>query len=357
MAWRGEPGGDNFFSFLKGRLDTQGEPCYCDGDWANVLGAIDFLRSYEGDRPLCLYLPLLYPHPPYCVEEPWYSLIDRSALPARIPAPKDWTGKPGILEQICVHQGLQGWTEDRWDVLRAVYYGMCARVDQQFHLLTEALRETNRYDDSAVFFFSDHGDFTGDYGLVEKTQNTMEDCLTRVPFLVKPPKDVPVSPGVRSDLVELIDFPATVYELAGVDPGYDHFGKSLLPLIAGASVPHRDAVFCEGGRRRGETQAMEGKSVRGSHDLYTPRVLVQRMEEPMYHTKAAMCRTQRHKFVKRLYEQDELYDLAEDPGELVNLIDEPAYQEVLAELKERMVTWYMETCDIVPHEPDERNFT
>jgi len=34
---------------------------------------------------------------------------------------------------------------------------------------------------------SDHGDFTGDYRLVEKTQNIFEDCLTRVPLIIKLP--------------------------------------------------------------------------------------------------------------------------------------------------------------------------
>ena len=56
----------------------------------------------------------------------------------------------------------------------------------------------------AIFLFSDHGDFTGDYGLVEKTQNTLEDCLCRVPLIVKPPASVPVQPCVNDALVELV---------------------------------------------------------------------------------------------------------------------------------------------------------
>ena len=76
---------------------------------------------------------------------------------------------------------MQGWSEERFTELRATYYGMCARVDAQFGKVVDALKDSGIYDDSAIFFFSDHGDFTGDYGLVEKTQNTFEDCLTRVP--------------------------------------------------------------------------------------------------------------------------------------------------------------------------------
>ncbi len=355
LAWRGKPDSDNYYSFFKGRLDKGKDPFFGDGDWAAVMGAIDFIRDYRGEQPLCIYLPLGYPHPPYCVEEPWYSAIGRDRLPPRIPAPENWQDKPAILEGIWKNQGLSGWSEERWDELRAVYCGMCARLDHQFGLLMQALQEAGMYDDSAVFLFSDHGDYTGDYGLVEKTQNTMEDCLTRVPLVVKPPKQCGVRPRICEALVELVDFAATVYELTGIEPGYDHFGKSLLPLLAGGRENHRDAVFCEGGRRYGEVQAMEWQSASaGSEGMYAPRISLQTTDDGPYHSKAAMCRTRELKYVRRLYETDELYDLQRDPGEQCNLIDHPDYAERLCLLRNRMLHWYMETCDVVPHLIDRR---
>ena len=39
------------------------------------------------DQPLCIYLPLGYPHPPYGVEDPWFSQIDRDLIPPRYPDP------------------------------------------------------------------------------------------------------------------------------------------------------------------------------------------------------------------------------------------------------------------------------
>lgn len=72
------------------------------------------------------------------------------------------------------------------------------------------------YDDAAAFFFPSHGDFPGDCGLVEKAQNTFEDCLTRVPFLIK------LSAWLR-----------------------------VRWSPAGEVSEYRDAVFCEGGRRVG----------------------------------------------------------------------------------------------------------
>jgi len=356
--WRGEPGSDTYYSFYVGRVDkAPGEEQYRDGDWANVLGVIEFIRNRPTDKPLCIYLPLTFPHPAYHVEDPFYSMIDRSKVPARLPAPQNWEGKPGLLRGICERQNMQGWTEDRWTELRATYYGMCARLDHQFGMVLAALREAGIYDDTAVFLFSDHGDFTGDYGLVEKTQNTFEDCLARVPFVVKPPAGVPVRPRVSDAIVELIDFPATVEAMTGIGPRHTHFGRSLLPVLAGETDEHRDAAFCEGGRLHGERQAMELES--DQHDkpagLYWPRLTLQAQEGPE-HTKAAMCRTKRFKYVRRFYESDELYDLRRDPGEQHNRIGDPALAGVLAQLRERMLTWYMETCDWVPPDADKRGF-
>ena len=349
--WRGERGSDTYFSFYVGRQDTSGEPYYYDSDWANVLGAVDVIRSRTPeDPPFCLYLPLTYPHPPYGVEDPWYSQIDRAALPPRVPAPPSWEGLPSILAGIQANQGLQSWDEPRWTELRATYYAMCARVDYQLGLILAALRETGQYDDTAVFVFSDHGDFTGDYGLVEKTQNTFQDCLTRVPFLVKPPLGVPVKPRVSEALVELVDLPATIEDLLGLVPHHTHFGRSLLPLLTGQTDEHRAAVFCEGGRRYGEEEAKELDSDMerdGMLSLYWPRLVLQQQDAGPEHTRATMLRTHQYKYVRRLYETDELYDLRSDPGETRNRIADPALAGVLAGLKEQMLTWYQDTCDVV----------
>jgi len=353
-AWRGTPDDDRYYSFYVGRLDKGSDEVYYDHDWDVVQGALDVVRSGPPE-PFCLFLSLSFPHPPYSVEDPWYSVIDRRRLPRRIPAPKDWRRKPSMLRGIWERQHMQTWTEDRWSELRATYYGMCARVDHQLGLLVDALREAGLYDDTALFFFSDHGDFVGDYGLVEKNQNTFEDVLTRVPLVVKPPASVSVRPGVRDALVELVDFPATVEDLTGIRPAHTHFGRSLLPLVRGETGEHRDAVFCEGGRLHGETHCMELDSSSSSDPagLYWPRVNLQQSEGPE-HTKAVMCRTLDFKYVRRFYEPDELYDLRSDADEQENRADDPDLAPVLAQLRERLLTFFLETADVVPHDPDRR---
>ena len=353
--WRGKPDSDTYYSFFVGKLDKGSDDFYYDGDWANVLGAIDFLKNPPKDQPFCIYLPLGYPHPPYAVEDPWYSMIDRHKLAPRRPTPDGWKGKPSMLKGIYERQHMQTWTEDRWTELRATYYGMCARVDHQFGMLMDALKSAGLYDDTAVFMFSDHGDFAGDYGLVEKNQNTFEDCLSGVPFIIKPPAWIDVKPRVTGALVELIDFPATVEELTGIPPKHTHFGRSLVRILEGKTDKHRDAVFCEGGRLHGEVYAMELESTSSQEPsgLYWPRVGLQRSEGPE-HTKAVMCRTSDFKYVRRLYEADELYDLHADPMELHNRIDDPSLEKVKRELRDRLLTFYLETADVVPHKADAR---
>lgn len=351
-SWRGLPEGDNYYSFYRGRIERPDPP---SGDWAMIEGAINQIKNAPGDRPLCIYLPLSFPHPPYAVEDPFFSMIDRSKIPSRTPAPQNWEGWPSILKGIWERQRMQTWSEARWTELRAVYHGMCARVDHQFGMVMDALREAGIYDDTAAFFFSDHGDFTGDYGLVEKTQNTFQDCLVRVPFLVKPAKSMPIKPRVSEVMVELIDFPATVEAVAGIAPKHTHFGRSLLPVIAGETDEHRDAVFCEGGRLHGEVQAMElqSKSNLNSRGQYWPRTSLQAGAGPE-HAKAVMCRTKDFKYVRRLHELDELYDLRRDSMELHNLIEDSAMKDVLDGFKDRLLKFYMETCDVVPHDCDKR---
>jgi arylsulfatase A-like enzyme len=357
--WRGQPESDSFYSFYYGEIKKpegfpESEEFVYSDDWHHVLGAVDLIKSWNKERPLCIYLPLHYPHPPYAVEDPWYSEIDRQKLPRRIPTPENWSGKPSILKGIHDRQNMHTWTEERWTELRATYYGMCARVDHQFGMIVQALEDADLYNDTAVFFFADHGDFTGDYGLVEKTQNTFEDCLVRVPFIFKPPAWIKTKPGVRDTLVELIDFPATVEDLLSIEPDHTHFGRSLLHLVTGNTTTHRDAVFCEGGRIHGEQQAMElFREGIDQHFLYWPRLCLQQQEGPE-HTKAVMCRTQNYKYVRRLYEMDELYDLILDPDEEVNRIADPSYRDVLLNLKERLLDFYLETGDVVPLDVDRR---
>lgn len=356
QAWRGDPKADTYFSFYKGKLDSGGGDHYHDSDWANVMGAIDLIETHDSEQPLCVYLPLLYPHPPYAVEDPWFSMIDKQMLPKRRPGPERWSDKSSMLRQLAHNYNLDQLDEEVWDQIRSTAYGMSARVDHQFGMVVDALKRREIYDDTAIFFFSDHGEYQGDYSIVGLSQNTFEDSISHVPLIIKPPSTFERKAATNDQLVELIDVCATIEEITGIEPNHRHFGKSLIPLIEGTSQTHRSAVFCEGGRRAVETECKELEYVPGHidpTDLYFPRLSIQ-SEDDTAQTKATMCRTHDHKYVQRLYEHDELYDLRQDPFELNNVIGDAAYSGVLSELKDLMLRFYLETSDVVRLTPDER---
>lgn len=352
---RGEPGSKNYYSHFEGKLKLDKDDRNYNGDDEVVDAAIYRLRNPVDERPVCIFMGLFYPHPPYHVEEPYYSAIDRTRLPQRI-IPEECEGKAKILETIRSHQGMEEYTEDDWNELRSVYLGMCMKVDAQFGKLIHALKELKIYDDCAIFFLSDHGDFTGDYGLVEKCQNSFEDCLTRVPLLIKPSKNIPCQPGISKAMTELVDFYATVMDIADVRPNHTHFGKSLLPVLADPSAVHREWVFCEGGRMPGERHCDEyhefGENGPSTAIPYWPKLIAQTDDDA--HAKGIMMRSSKYKYISRSVGKDEFYDLEKDPDERKNRIDEKEYIKVIQEAQGIMLKWLQGTCDIVPYEYDHR---
>lgn len=339
------------YSFYIGKLSAEEQKN--SFDWNCITSALNYIesRSKEPDaKPFFLYCTLSFPHPPYGCEDPWFSSIDRSKLPPRRPDIETLKNRASILTSIREKQDMKNWTEAQYNEMRAVYLAMTSRFDYQFGILSDKLKERGFYDDTSIFVFSDHGDYTGDYGIAEKCQNSFEDTLTNVPLLIKPAKQYKVKPGISNELAELLDLPATIADMAGIELGYKQFGNSLVDVLAG-KPNHKDAVFCEGGRLHGEAQAMEPEH--GSESMYWPRISTQHEEGPA-HTKATMMRMGKMKYTMRLYETDELYNLELDPMETDNLINDPAYQDTLVRMKLRMLQYFMETGDYVPLLMDKR---
>ena len=210
--------------------------------------------------------------------------------------------KSVIMNEIHKRMHNENLTEDEWNEIRATYLGMCMKVDYQFGRIVNALKEKGIYDDTAIFFLSDHGDFTGDYSLVEKAQNTFEDCLVRVPFIIKPPADYQVDAGINNNLTELIDFYATAMDMAGVKPNHTHYGNSLVKNLKDKNLKNRDFVCCEGGREAGEIHCDEyhtkGPNGPAIYSDYYPRQNSQK--DDLAHAKGIMLRDERYKFISRL---------------------------------------------------------
>ncbi len=327
-----------------------------DNDWDDTRAACErILHPVEPDKPLCLFLGWNNPHPPYSAEEPYFSAIDRTKLTPRIRY-EDTADKSKMVVKLHELTGMEDYTEEQWDELRAVYLAQCMKIDEMFRQVCEALKEAGIYDNSAIFFLSDHGDFCGDYGLPEKAQNTFEDCLTRVPLLIKPPKGCPIDPGMSDSLVELVDFYATAMDYAGVLPDHEQFGRSLKPVLADHSASVRSFVCSEGGRMPGEDQCDEwhadGENGPAKTSPYWPKKTAQL--DPETHEKGNMIFDGRWKYVHRPSGADELYDLANDPGECTNLYPLHENETIVAKLRGELLDWYQQTADIVPREYDNR---
>lgn len=320
-------------------------------DWYASDEVINLIRRTQIDRPLFMHLDLAAPHPPYRTGRTYYNLIDPNKLTSRIREPNDWNRLASRYRLAWkTNKTVQNWTETQWNELRRTYYAACARVDDQLGQVITALKNRGIYDDTAIFFFSDHGDFAGDYGMVDKFENTFPDVQMRVPLIIKPPTSIPVSPRISDALVELTDVSATIEQLTGMESEHITFGQSLLPVITGEREEHRKAVFAIGGgtheERRRKLLGTGGEQKYLPESNGYPKMIAYTRKGPEY-GKAAMYRTQTHKYIFRMYEQDELYNLETDPHELHNRIDDPALSKILIMLKDHFLQFLMETNDVL----------
>lgn len=326
-------------------------------DYYRIVEAIRFLESRDpGDKPFMLYLPLILPHCPYTCPEPWYSMYDPDSLP---PLRKtESVGKPDYFKAIRRFRNLDANSERDMRKIMAVYLGMVSYVDHLFGMLMDKLIRTGLMEDTVVFFFSDHGDWAGDYGLVEKWPSGLDDCLTRIPMIIR-------NPGCKEghvvkEQVECFDIMPTTLELAGVRPSHTHFASSLLPQLAGGAGDPDRLVFAEGGYDRHEPHCFEGKAddaIAGNpKGIYFPKGK-QQQEEPQTVSRSTMVRSLTHKLIRRPGTTHELYDLVHDPLEERNVYGEAEYTDIQKELELRMLDWYIHTADIVPDRPDPRDWT
>lgn len=344
-----------YFSFLYGPLKDHST------DWHRIDAAIDMIRQHQdGDPPFMLYLPIVQPHCPFTCPEPWYSMYDPDEVDAADPPrPAELPRKPAHHQLIRDYRRIDQMDPQVLRKLRAVYLGMVSYVDAMLGRLLDALEAAELTDKTAIFAFSDHGEWAGDYGLIEKWQSGLDDCLTRVPMIVSTP-DCQAGHIVDTPS-ECFDIVPTTLELAGIDCSHTHFGRSMLPQLAGEpGDPHR-AAFAEGGYDPHEPHCYEG--IAGARQdigddpqhIYYPKGL-QQQEHPESSVRCTMIRTRRHKLIYRPLEVSELYDLEADPRELHNRYGDSDYAEVQQALERRLLQWYVHTSDVTPWERDSRSF-
>jgi N-acetylglucosamine-6-sulfatase len=174
-------------------------------------------------------------------------------------------------------------------------------VDDLVADVVDALRDTNKLDNTVLVYTSDNGFLFGDHRLIGKT--AAYEGSIKVPLLMRGP-GIPEGEA-RDQLVNNLDLTATILDLAGAKPGVPLDGKSLKPLFADAKAPWRSAILIESPVTRFEKAA----------NRYTG------------------VRTPTRKYVKYDGGFEELFDLAADPHELRNKARDPAYASDLAILR------------------------
>jgi choline-sulfatase len=317
-------------------------------DYALVQRAISVLQRSQQDRPFCIFLPLSEPHPPYTVPDDFYTLYSPSNIPS--PIPPGLPRKPSFHAGIREMYGLNSLDDATLRKIRAVYYGQVSYSDWLMGELMEAIEKTGHEKDTALFLLSDHGDYSGDFGLIEKWPSGLEDCLTHVPLIGRVPGAHPSV--IADDMVELYDIMQTALDLAGTSAHHTHFSRSLLPQMHGQSGDPGRAAFSEGGYNVYEPQCFEPLGAGGGP--YTGKIRLQN-ERPQTVSRSAMIRTRTHKLIARPQGQSELYSYKEDPQERNNLYGNSGSASIQSELQTRLLEHFVNTSGIAPCDKDSRD--
>ncbi|MBD0709451.1 MULTISPECIES: sulfatase-like hydrolase/transferase [unclassified Streptomyces] len=327
--------------FYRGEVSGEGR---IDHDEAATRSAERWLAD-PPEQPWVLFVPMVAPHCPFQAEEPWFSQCDRDEMPDPTP-PGDPAREPRYMAAIRERYGLGEVTPEQWREVKATYYGMIARLDDQLGRVMSAVSAAGAADDTVTLFFADHGEYLGDHGLIEKWPSAMHDSITRDPLIISGAGFA--GGGVCDSMVEMIDVLPTILELAGAEAPHRHFGRSLTPLLADPSAEHRRYAFTEGGFTVEEEPQLERPSF-----PYDRKGDLQH-EDPTLVGKAVAVRDREWTYVWRLYEAPELYHRASDPGERVNLAGLGEHAEVEQRLRDALLRWMVETADVIPADPDPR---
>ncbi|SHF75446.1 Arylsulfatase A [Mariniphaga anaerophila] len=198
----------------------------------------------------------------------------------------------------------------RWKYQRYMqdYLGCIASVDENVGRLLDYLKKTGQDKNTIVVYTSDQGFYLGEHGWFDKRFIYNESFKT--PLLVKWPGTI--APGSVSDeMVQNLDFAQTFLEAAGITPPDDMQGESLIPLLEGnENLWTRDVVY---------------------YHYY---------EYPGFHMvkRHYGIVTKNYKLAHFYYNIDEweLYDRKNDPMEMTNVYNDPAYADVVKEMKEKL---------------------
>ncbi len=308
-----------------------------------VTDSIEALSSSSASQPTFLWVSFPEPHNPYQVPEPYFSMFAEPDVPARLHGPQAAREKGGKWRwlQSLVESKRPGY-DGQWRRYRANYCGELRLLDDQIRRLVDHVEATLK-GETLFIFLSDHGDYVGEYGLQRKGAG-MPECLIRIPMFFS---GSTVHPGqVRRELVSIVDVLPTLCEVVGAPLPAGVQGRSLAPLLVGRKAPAEefDSVYAESGFG-GLTYGTDERPA--LHFAYEGPTFDE-LNTVTQSGRTSMLRHGHHKLLVHSNGQGELYDLASDPSEVVNLFDEPQVAHVRQELLWRLVQWLLRVRDDLP---------
>ncbi len=265
--------------------------------------ALEFLEeSVGGDAPWCCFVSTTEPHDPFIAGTEAFAQYDLDAipLPPNVHDPLD--GRPGLYRK--AGRTWADMTDRERREAAACYYASITEIDGQYGRLIGLLEERGALDNTIVVLTSDHGELLGAHGLYCKNVSGFEEVY-QIPMVVAGPG---IAEGEETAArVGLHDLCPTLLELAGLKPFGDPDSRSFVALLRDPAGQSDDFVsgYAE---------------YHGTRYRITQRVVWEGS----------------WKLVFNGFDFDELYNLDEDPYELQNLADDPAHQERLRDLVDRL---------------------
>jgi choline-sulfatase len=274
--------------------------------------AAKFIHRYR-EQPFFLVTSFMKPHSPFYPPRPWAEKYPVDKM--KLPGVGDTSHYPPHIQRRIKNIAALG--EKRQRAHRAGYFGNLAFVDTCIGHVYKTLEQEKLLDKTIVVYTSDHGEMDGDHGLFQKF--CLFEPSVRVPLIVSYPKHLPEN-KVTVALTEYIGLYPTLSELAGLEAPR----KTTLLDIPGA-LERMDA--------KSFANVLRDPGIEGPSAAFSEYNLRSRVCE-------YMIRTKRHKFIFNHGSTNELYDHDADPGEFVNLVDDPGLKKVRDQLRDRLFAWY-----------------
>ncbi len=312
----------------KGKIRGKGDGSGCE-NW------LPLLKSRPKDKPFFMWLASADPHRDY---EP--NTFDPPHRP----------------ENAFVPSYLPDVPETRKDLV--MYYDEIARLDRYIGLVLHELKRQNVEKNTMILFLSDNG------RPFPRCKTTIYDSGIRTPLIVRWPDKIKAN-SVCHQLVSSVDLASTFLDLAKIKPGKSFQGKSFVPLFTNPNAKIREEIYAEHNWHDYESRSRAVRTLRYKYILNeypdlpnTPPA--DAVRSPTYQAMIKLYKEgklppkQSMPFMKPL-PVEEFYDLQVDPDELVNLAQDPKWQNVKEDLAKRLTNWKKETADITPtsRTPDE----